>query len=76
MKRRPTKMAPGFWGNPTSTLDWCEKNYEVKDVFGYFDLKCRTMFIFSLPKALFCPNAFVKYAVGDDVISGGPRTTS
>ena len=23
------KMAPGFWGSPTSTLDWCEKNYEV-----------------------------------------------
>lgn len=25
-------MAPrgiGFWGEPTSTLDWCESNYEV-----------------------------------------------
>ncbi len=18
----------GYWGNPTSTIDWCEKNYE------------------------------------------------
>ena len=20
---------PGFWGPPTSTLDWCEANYDV-----------------------------------------------
>ena len=20
----------GFWGQPTATLDWCERNYEVK----------------------------------------------
>lgn len=19
----------GYWGNPTATIDWCEKNYEV-----------------------------------------------
>lgn len=26
------EMAPlinGFWGMPTSTIDWCEKNYEI-----------------------------------------------
>ena len=22
----------GFWGKPTSTLDWCERNYEVSQV--------------------------------------------
>ena len=20
----------GYWGSPTSTLDWCENNYEVR----------------------------------------------
>ena len=25
----------GIWGPPTSTLDWCEKNYEVSDVKVY-----------------------------------------
>lgn len=30
---RVDTMAPlenvGYWGEPTSTIDWCERNYEV-----------------------------------------------
>ena len=41
------KMAPptnlqelrGFWGKPTSTLDWCENNYEVKFMIFCENLK-------------------------------------
>ena len=22
-------MPRGYWGEPTATIDWCEKNYEV-----------------------------------------------
>ncbi|XP_043215699.1 alkaline ceramidase 3-like [Amphibalanus amphitrite] len=32
-------MAPaveGFWGSPTSTLDWCEANYAVSDYIAEF----------------------------------------
>ena len=25
----PVENHMGFWGQPTSTLDWCENNYEV-----------------------------------------------
>nr|UVW99777.1 alkaline ceramidase [Nephotettix cincticeps] len=25
----PTSTAIGFWGKPTATIDWCERNYEV-----------------------------------------------
>ena len=25
----PTQV--GLWGKPTSTLDWCERNYEVSN---------------------------------------------
>ena len=25
----PVEEHIGFWGQPTSTLDWCENNYEV-----------------------------------------------
>ncbi len=33
-------MAPGFWGPTTSTLDWCEKNYEVrKKLFPFKNVK-------------------------------------
>ena len=23
-------MPRGYWGEPTATIDWCEKNYEVR----------------------------------------------
>lgn len=23
-------MSRGYWGEPTATIDWCEKNYEVR----------------------------------------------
>ena len=31
-------MAPvdGFWGQPTSTLDWCESNYDVNSYIAEF----------------------------------------
>lgn len=37
-------MAPaqGFWGEPTSTLDWCEENYEVSYYIAEF---CELKFI-------------------------------
>ena len=25
----------GYWGDTTSTLDWCETNYEVSTGIGY-----------------------------------------
>ena len=28
----PTSSTNGIWGHPTSTLDWCEKNYEVSGI--------------------------------------------
>ena len=31
-------MAPGYWGTPTSTLDWCEKNYEVRKLMYLWQL--------------------------------------
>ena len=27
---KPYDIKNGFWGQPTATLDWCERNYEVK----------------------------------------------
>ena len=27
----PVQETIGFWGKPTSTLDWCENNYEVSN---------------------------------------------
>ena len=27
----PVQEIIGFWGKPTSTLDWCENNYEVSN---------------------------------------------
>jgi hypothetical protein len=39
-------MAPGFWGPTTSTLDWCEKNYEVrKKLFPFKNVKKSLNFI-------------------------------
>jgi len=29
LARQQAEPAAGFWGVPTSTVDWCEKNYEV-----------------------------------------------
>lgn len=28
----PPTHTDGYWGKPTSTIDWCEKNYE----FNYY----------------------------------------
>ena len=25
-------MPRGYWGEPTATIDWCEKNYEVSQM--------------------------------------------
>ena len=36
------KDSQGFWGRPTSTIDWCEYNYEVK--FKYFKNKLYAIF--------------------------------
>jgi len=33
-KEKTMDPEPGFWGVPTSTLDWCETNYEVSFVKG------------------------------------------
>ena len=30
-----TDSAVGYWGHATSTLDWCEKNYEVNGDIDY-----------------------------------------
>lgn len=30
----PTTFTDGFWGRPTSTIDWCEKNYENNFYFA------------------------------------------
>jgi len=27
---------PGFWGSPTSSIDWCERNYEVSYYIAEF----------------------------------------
>lgn len=29
-------MAPGYWGSPTATLDWCEENYAVTHFIAEF----------------------------------------
>ncbi|XP_048587920.1 alkaline ceramidase 3 isoform X2 [Nematostella vectensis] len=31
-----TKLVNGFWGPPTSTLDWCEENYAVSQFVAEF----------------------------------------
>ena len=28
-------MARGYWGEPTATIDWCEKNYEVGQIASH-----------------------------------------
>ena len=33
----------GFWGYPTSTLDWCEENYAVSPYIAEF---CKNLFFF------------------------------
>ena len=33
----------GFWGNTTSTLDWCERNYEVQTRIKIFDSQMLTL---------------------------------
>ncbi|KAL4657325.1 alkaline ceramidase 3-like [Arapaima gigas] len=33
----PSRLSPaGFWGSPTSTLDWCEENYFVSNYVAEF----------------------------------------
>lgn len=32
----PSAHRPGFWGRPTSTLDWCEENYVVSYYIAEF----------------------------------------
>lgn len=32
----PSAHRPGFWGSPTSTLDWCEENYLVSGYIAEF----------------------------------------
>ena len=32
---KPYDIKTGFWGQPTATLDWCERNYEVKSLVFY-----------------------------------------
>jgi len=44
------KMAPvvkriyGFWGEPTSTLDWCEENYVVTSLVAEFCKSWKQLF--------------------------------
>jgi len=36
----------GLWGKPTTTWDWCEKNYEVSNKKGFFSfLKADLIFL-------------------------------
>lgn len=30
------KQISGFWGNITSTMDWCEENYEISYYIAEF----------------------------------------
>jgi len=32
----PAADRPGYWGTPTSTLDWCEENYVVSYYIAEF----------------------------------------
>ncbi|XP_058875617.1 alkaline ceramidase 3-like, partial [Acipenser ruthenus] len=32
----PAADRPGYWGRPTSTLDWCEENYSVSFYIAEF----------------------------------------
>eukprot|EP00929_Paragymnodinium_shiwhaense_P075606 TRINITY_DN38674_c0_g2_i1.p1 TRINITY_DN38674_c0_g2~~TRINITY_DN38674_c0_g2_i1.p1 ORF type:complete len:267 (-),score=41.49 TRINITY_DN38674_c0_g2_i1:50-850(-) len=36
---------PGFWGQPTSTIDWCEENYLVTDFIAEFFNSTTSLFI-------------------------------
>lgn len=48
----PTTSTEGFWGRPTSTIDWCENNYEINFYVAewcecfFLMAKCFTTFIF------------------------------
>ena len=35
----PVQEIIGFWGKPTSTLDWCENNYEVRNFIVFSQMK-------------------------------------
>lgn len=39
----PVYDRPGYWGEPTSTLDWCEENYAVSFYVAEF---CKFIYLF------------------------------
>ncbi len=34
-KQQPVPELLGYWGAPTATIDWCERNYEVSLFFVF-----------------------------------------
>ena len=46
--RNSFDRAFGFWGEPTSTLDWCEENYVVTKYVAEFCKFFPSIFRFSL----------------------------
>lgn len=43
----PAADRQGYWGTPTSTLDWCEENYVVSFYIAEF-CKCNTSYPLSV----------------------------